>query len=66
MMLRLLLSHGYNVEMCLDFMCQGIFGNSFVWPVSELKPIPSWTIWTRCQCKCTRGFIWCRPPVCEA
>ncbi|KAM4783676.1 LOW QUALITY PROTEIN: ankyrin repeat and SOCS box protein 15 [Cyanocitta cristata] len=32
MMLRLLLSHGYNVEMCLDFMCQGIFGNSFVQP----------------------------------
>uniref|UniRef100_A0A8C3TX02 Uncharacterized protein n=1 Tax=Catharus ustulatus TaxID=91951 RepID=A0A8C3TX02_CATUS len=30
MMLRLLLSHGYNVEMCLDFMCQGIFRNSFV------------------------------------
>uniref|UniRef100_A0A8C3H1B2 Uncharacterized protein n=1 Tax=Corvus moneduloides TaxID=1196302 RepID=A0A8C3H1B2_CORMO len=26
----LLLSHGYNVEMCLDFMCQGIFRNSSV------------------------------------
>uniref|UniRef100_A0A8C3QDM8 Uncharacterized protein n=1 Tax=Geospiza parvula TaxID=87175 RepID=A0A8C3QDM8_GEOPR len=33
---KLLLSHGYNVEMCLDFMCQGIFGNSFVWPAPEL------------------------------
>uniref|UniRef100_A0A8C9U6L0 Uncharacterized protein n=1 Tax=Serinus canaria TaxID=9135 RepID=A0A8C9U6L0_SERCA len=39
----LLLSHGYNVEMCLDFMCQGIFGNSFVWPAPELEPFPSWT-----------------------
>uniref|UniRef100_A0A8C0V589 Uncharacterized protein n=1 Tax=Cyanistes caeruleus TaxID=156563 RepID=A0A8C0V589_CYACU len=43
MMLRLLFSHGYNEEMCLDFMCQGVFGNSFVWPAPEHAPIPSWT-----------------------
>uniref|UniRef100_A0A8C3LG11 Ankyrin repeat and SOCS box containing 15 n=1 Tax=Chrysolophus pictus TaxID=9089 RepID=A0A8C3LG11_CHRPC len=29
-MLRLLLNHGYNVELCFDCMHQDVFGNSFV------------------------------------
>ncbi|XP_061228957.1 ankyrin repeat and SOCS box protein 15 isoform X2 [Neopsephotus bourkii] len=42
-MLRLLLNHGYNVEMCFDCMHQDIFGNSFVWSTPEEEILPGWT-----------------------
>ncbi|XP_019364821.1 PREDICTED: ankyrin repeat and SOCS box protein 15 [Gavialis gangeticus] len=42
-MLRLLLNHGYKVEMCFDCMHGDIFGNSFVWSTPEEEVLPGWT-----------------------
>ncbi|KAM6202788.1 ankyrin repeat and SOCS box protein 15 [Rhynchocyon petersi] len=42
-MLRLLLNHGYQVEMCFDCMHGDIFGNSFVWSEIQEEVLPGWT-----------------------
>ncbi|XP_053107595.1 ankyrin repeat and SOCS box protein 15 isoform X6 [Hemicordylus capensis] len=42
-MLRLLLNHGYDVDMCFDCMHGDIFGNSFVWSALEEDVLPGWT-----------------------
>ncbi|OXB58918.1 hypothetical protein ASZ78_001906 [Callipepla squamata] len=42
-MLRLLLNHGYKVELCFDCTHQDIFGNSFVWSTPEEEILPGWT-----------------------
>ncbi|XP_053262364.1 ankyrin repeat and SOCS box protein 15 isoform X1 [Podarcis raffonei] len=42
-MLRLLLNHGYLVDLCFDCMHGDIFGNSFVWSTPEEEVLPGWT-----------------------
>ncbi|XP_062990946.1 ankyrin repeat and SOCS box protein 15 isoform X1 [Elgaria multicarinata webbii] len=42
-MLRMLLNHGYDVELCFDCMHGDIFGNSFVWSTPEEEVLPGWT-----------------------
>nr|XP_003221372.1 PREDICTED: ankyrin repeat and SOCS box protein 15 isoform X2 [Anolis carolinensis] len=42
-MLRMLLNHGYKVELCFDCMHGDIFGNSFVWSTQEEDILPGWT-----------------------
>ncbi|XP_061496145.1 ankyrin repeat and SOCS box protein 15 isoform X2 [Rhineura floridana] len=43
-MLRLLLNHGYRVDLCFDCMHGDIFGNSLVWSaLGEEEVLPGWT-----------------------